>query len=224
MRRDRRAFFFWAAVALGFLGASWAARSHAGGYNNVLLPAYAALSALLALGAHSLQTALARRPTALRRLAAALVSLLCLFQLARLAYDPRRQVPSLGDRRAGEELIALIELLPGEVYLPYHGYLPTLAGKRSYAHAMAVWDVARGTNQRATDALIGEIVGAIRRRRFSAVIVDTDTYAQPDLDLHYTRHPIAFEEDAFYPVTGLRLRPRYVYLPKSASSPSLPQS
>jgi len=89
-----------------------------------------------------------------------------------------------------------------------------LAGKRSYAHAMAVWDVARGSDSDAAGSLLSEITAAVRERRFAAVIVDSDVFAQPDLDVYYYRHPIAYEGDVFYPVTGMRTRPQYFCLPR----------
>jgi hypothetical protein len=208
-RTDRRSALLWGAVLIGAVGASWTGRAHSGGYNNVLIPGYAAISVVFALGVHAAtQSAKPRRGLLLSA-----VYLLCIAQFVRLAYDPRQQLPTGADRRAGEEMIAAMRTIPGDVYLPYHGYLPTLAGKQTYAHAMATWDVARGRDREASERLLSQITDAIRMQRFSAVIVDTDVYAQPDLGVHYSRYPILYEDDVFYPVTGLRTRPKSLYLP-----------
>jgi 4-amino-4-deoxy-L-arabinose transferase-like glycosyltransferase len=208
-RTDRRSALLWGAVLIGAVGASWTGRAHSGGYNNVLIPGYAAISIVFALGVQAAtQSANPRRGLLLSA-----VYLLCIAQFLRLAYDPRQQLPTAADRRAGEDLVAAMRAIPGDIYLPYHGYLPTLAGKRSYAHAMAIWDVARGRNERATAKLLSEITGAIRQQRFAAVIVDTEVFAQPDLENYYSLHPILFEDDVLYPVTGLRTRPKWLYLP-----------
>jgi hypothetical protein len=214
-RSDRRSAWLWGAVLLGALGASWSGRAHSGGYNNVLIPAYAAISIVFAIGLDdalvAIQSAKRRR---MRVVGASAVLLLAAAQFARLSYDPSKQIPTAADRRAGEGLVAAMRAIPGDIYLPYHGYLPVLAGKRSYAHAMAVWDVARGSDSDAAGSLLSEITAAIRERRFAAVIVDSDVFAQPDLDLHYDRHPMPYEGDVFYPVTGMRTRPQYFCLPR----------
>jgi len=209
-RTDRRSALLWGAVLIGGVGASWTGRAHSGGYSNVLIPGYAAISIVFALGVHAAtQSANPRRGLLLSG-----VYLLCIAQLLRLAYDPRQQLPTAADRRAGEDLVAAMRAIPGNVYLPYHGYLPAVAGKRTHAHAMAVWDVARGRDREATERLLYEITDAIRRQGFAAVIVDTEVFAQPDLENYYSRHPILFEDGVFYPVTGLRTRPKWLYLPR----------
>jgi len=209
-RTDRRSAFLWVAVLIGAVGASWTGRAHSGGYNNVLIPGYAAISILFALGVHAATNRAMRR----RELLVSAVYLLCLAQFLRLGHDPRRQLPTAADKKLGENVIAAMRAIPGEIYVPYHGYLPTLAGKQSYAHAMAVWDVARGGDREASDRLLWQITGAIRQQRFAAVMVDTEVYAQPDLDIYYSRHPILYEREAFYPVTGMRTRPKWVCLPR----------
>jgi hypothetical protein len=52
----RRQFTFFAALAIGMLGASWLGRVHGAGYLNVLQPAYAFLAIGFALGGHILQS------------------------------------------------------------------------------------------------------------------------------------------------------------------------
>ena len=142
------------------------------------------------------------------------VYFLAIGQFLILGYDPRQQIPTAADRRAGEEFVAAMRATEGDVYMPCHGYLPDLAGKRSYDHAMAIWDVARGRDEKTKQRLLTEITDAIRQRRFAAVIVDSDVFAYPDLEMNYLRAPIAFEDNAFWPVTGMRTRPKYFCLPR----------
>ncbi|MFB3881490.1 MAG: glycosyltransferase family 39 protein [Armatimonadota bacterium] len=214
-RGDWRAAWLWGAVLLGCMGVSWSGRAHSGGYNNVLIPAYAAISIVSAIGLEAALAATgATKRARVRAMGASALLVLAAAQFARLAYDPREQIPTAADRRAGEGLVEVVRAIPGDVYLPYHGYLPVLAGKRSYAHAMAIWDVARGADQEATDKLLGEVTGAIREQRFGSVIVDSDVFGQPELGDAYVRGVIPYAGEEFYPVTGMRTRPKYVCLPR----------
>ncbi len=213
-RRDRAAFWFWAALLVGAIGASWSGRAHPGGYNNVVIPAYAVLSMMLVLAVDAAVGNGGTRARPIRPVAATAVCVICIAQFLRLAYNPVRQLPTAADRRAGEDLVAAMRAIPGDIYLPYHGYLPVMAGKRTYAHSMAIWDVARSRDAEARDRIIGDVTGAIRQHRFAAVIVDTEVFAQPDLDLYYSRHPIDLVDNVFIPVTGMATRPKYLYLPR----------
>ena len=217
---NKRDFFFWAAVAVGMVGGAWASRAHEAGYDNVLIPAYAVIAALFAMGAYALLRHAQSRPNARRRLIEIAVYLLCITQFCRLYYDPFAQLPTVADRAAGARLLGMMRQIDGDVIMPYRGYLPSRVGKRTYPHAMAVWDVARGTAEAPKERLLGEMLRAIREQRFSAIIVDAEVWGQPDVTRYYAPHLIWFPDDVFWPVTGMRSRPKYLYLPRREAPPS----
>ena len=62
-RRGERGWF-WIPVTGGLVLASYSARLHSGGYNNVLLPVYAAVALLVGLGLHAVHATRARRSAA----------------------------------------------------------------------------------------------------------------------------------------------------------------
>ncbi len=133
-------------------------------------------------------------------------------QLGALAYDPMKQVPGEADERAGRRLIDTLSRVPGDVYMPYHGYLPVLAGKESHAHAIAVLDVMQGGGANAA-RLQDAIDTAIRERRFAAIVSDS-SLPEPRLEGRYVRQqPLFADRSAFFPVTGVRTRPESLYVP-----------
>lgn len=207
---------YYACLVMGTLGASLLSRLHSGGFENVLMPAFAGLAILFGLGVfESLRSPVVRR----RPVAALVVYGLCLIQFAMLAHDPRRQIPSERDRRAGERLVETIRSFEGEVLVVDHGYLAGLAGKRASAQWMAIGDVLRAGEGPVRDDLQQEILGAIRERRFAAIIVDEDWF-QEDLEAHYELRGSAFDDDAvFWTRTGYRTRPERIYVPRRADAP-----
>jgi hypothetical protein len=201
------------ALAAGCVGISWLARTQPGGWDNVLLPAYASLALLFAAGAESL--ARGSESAALlgdRRVWAAAA---CIAQLALLAYDPRAQVPRARDRAAGDSLVAALAAVPGDVFVPYHGYLGPLAGKRPHAHIWGLDDVIERDPVRGP-ALRDQVSAALRERRFAAVVVESDmietrSWLLDAVERSYAPGAPAFaQRGAFWPVTGMRTRPERI--------------
>lgn len=210
----RRGFFFWSAAGVGMVGGAWVSRVHVGGYDNVLMPAYAAAAMLSAMGAHTALTWASGRPMPTLWRTEVVVYLLCIAQLGRLYYSPARQLPTARDRQAGEQLVAIMKHIPGEVLMPEHGYLPSLAGKGAHAQGMAVFDVLRGGDEQAYERLAREFANAVKERRFGAIIADQGTWLPPKIDTYYTAYMLPWPDDVLWPVTGMRTRPQYLYLPK----------
>jgi len=203
-------------LAAGGIAASWFSRIHSGGYLNVLMPAYAAIAVLFGLGLSSFW----RTPRGPRSPAVeTLVYGLCLAQFALLAYDPRAQVPDASDLQAGQELVARIRALDGEVLVVHHGYLTGLAGKPTSAQWMAVTDVLRGDPGPERNRLGDEIRSALRQQRYTVVITDTEWYPD-ELEAHYRLlGPALGDRDAFWPKTGHPLRPEAIYLRRGLAAP-----
>jgi hypothetical protein len=202
-----RTRLFFPALALGMLLSSWSVRNVVGAEVNNLLPVFAAVAMLAALGWHQ-----ARRfgPAAL--LAADVV---LLGQLALLAYDPSRHLPSPADREAGTSLVARIASIPGEVFVPHHGYLARLAGKRGFAHTLAMDNVFLDDRGPAGRDLADELTHALAERRFSAVLIESDgRYSKSILQSYQISERLFDRPDVFWPVTGGRLRPEYLAIPR----------
>ena len=97
-----RPTLFYAALTVALLGSSWASRLHVGAYDNVLIPAYAALAILFALGLHDLSQHASLAGTGSMR---TFIAAMCLVQLAALAYNPRAQMPTKHDLELERRLV-----------------------------------------------------------------------------------------------------------------------
>jgi 4-amino-4-deoxy-L-arabinose transferase-like glycosyltransferase len=211
---NKKNCLFYTLMPLAMIGGAWLSRLHLGGYNNVLFPAYAALSILFGLGIHAAFQFIQSASENKRIFMEIFIYLVCILQFLGLTYDPRAQVPTQRDLEAGRSFINTMAQMPGDILVPYHGYLPTLAGKRSYAHDAAITDIIRAGDCPAKTKLIDQINQAITERRFNAIILDTHWF-QDLTDKHYTQERAVFTSpDVFWPVTGLRTRPQLVYVPK----------
>ena len=210
---ERGVRLFYILALAGMVAAAWSGRVHRGGYDNALLPAYAGLAILSVLGAWTL----VRQPEATaaqHRVAAAVVFLACIAQFGRLWYNPAAQIPSLQDKQAGTNLVAALARFPGDVFMPKHGYLPGLAGKEPFVHQMAFTDVLSADPSETATRLFREVAAAIAQRRFSAIILDGPS----DLDAvvrdeYVPQTPVFSSENVFWPRTGMRTRPEWIFVP-----------
>lgn len=202
------------------VGSSWMVRSHEGAYVNVLMPACAALAVLFALGMEAaLRAFLEQGPQSAR----AWVYLLGLAQFMILFYSPWSLVPSGEDRLTGDEFVRRLAAMPGEVWLPQHNYLAPRAGKKAYANAITIWDVTADPAQKeGPGTLQAEIMGALRSRRFQAILFGVDPAGVPVskpgfVDQFYRpagQILSGANPAAFRPITGTKSRPELIYLPR----------
>jgi hypothetical protein len=196
--------WFWPAAFAGMVAAAYRSRVQTGGYDNVLLPAYAIVAIMvgLALG---------------RRAAGAALCGACVVQLVLLGFDPRAHIPRAADRAAGEHLVSLLASIPGDTLVPYHGYLASAAGKPSHAHLMQVFDVVKIGDARSAD-LVEQFRSAIRRKRFGSIVLDDRVlyFLKSDVEASYVLQGDVFQDPlVFYPVTGgLVTRPQHLYVPR----------
>jgi hypothetical protein len=206
------------------VAAAWFGRLHHGGYSNALLPAYAGLAMLSVVGAWVLARQSGTPGPGHRALTTG-VYLACIVQFGILWYNPAAQVPSRQDAQAGRELVATLAGFPGEIFMPQHGYLPELAGKRSFAHHMAICDVLNAGPSDIASRLMSEIAQAIEQHRFSAIVLDHPFILQKVVLTHYRPQSQAFSSDkVFWPVTGMRTRPEGILVPQSDARAAAPPS
>ncbi|MEW6743404.1 MAG: glycosyltransferase family 39 protein [Planctomycetota bacterium] len=203
--RPRMSRPFLALLGVGMLGCSWLGRLHAGGGFNVLLPAYAFLAIAFGCALAVFQERLGPK------LRAGLYAIGVL-QFLLLIYDPAAQVPKESDRLAGHEFIDKMARLEGEIYVPSHGYLPLLAGKRPLAHEAAIADLVNHGGGEPARRLADEFLRAVRSHRFAAIIMD-DT-GIPWFEKFYVTSGRIFDNDSvFFPVTGRHSRPELLLTP-----------
>jgi hypothetical protein len=216
-KRDRLMLMQWLAILIGALAGTFITRVKIGGYDNVLLPAYAVISILFGLGLSELCKITGQLHVDFRGRLAGLIQIACLIQLVILAYNPFTQIPSKADLEAGRKLVQLLSDVKGEVFLPDHGYLLTLAGKKTYAQESAIWDVLRGNRTTNGKTLLRESLDdALSRQIFDEIILDSDldlNWCCVGIDQTYTLVGEAFQDQtSFYTVTGDRKRPTYIYI------------
>ncbi len=207
----QKAFFYWT-VGAGMLTITALSRAHSQAYRNVLFPAYALIAILAALGITNVTEA--RSSTRYPLLSVGALGLLAFLQMSRLLYVPTPQIPTARDRQAGARLVELIHATPGEILLPYHGFLPTLAGKATSAQAMAVFDIVRVGDQQG-GKLIEKFRQAVRTGRFEMIIVDhlpgLVVFEEALKTNYHKTDNLINDPSVFWPVTGSRFRPQEIY-------------
>lgn len=212
----KKSFLFYVLVAIGMLGGSWLSRLHSGGGSNGLMPAYAVIAIICGLFVTILKS-IEVASIDKRKSLESFVYIICIIQFVSLIWNPLTQIPTREDSEAGRELIQTIARTEGEVWIPYHGYLATMAGKNSHAHIMAIWDVLRGDNGQASIDLINGIRQAIREKRFSLIILDdVDWFSkETNIEEYYVRQgPVFTNETVFWPIADKSNRPQFFYVPK----------
>lgn len=228
---DRRRLVFYSLMAAGMFGAAWSARAHTGGYDNVLLPAFAVIAVLFGLGLHAALNfasgfASSSADGARVPLLHGFIYLVCLMQFGTLVYNPLHQIPSAAELDDHRQYVEALRRIEGEVFVPYHGFLPFQAGKRTYAHLGAIADIMRSGEENAKQKLRDEMTKAFAEGKFSAVILDEERHGWlvggsgwekfTDLDGYYVEQPqVNLGGDVSSPVTGMKLNRRKLYLPKS---------
>lgn len=202
-RRDKQHFY--AFLFITFMGTAWLSMLNQGSAGNGLFPAIAIISLLWGLGVAKGVS----RPGF-----ATPILLLSLLQFALLAYNPIPHIPTTDDEAAGDQLVAQISAIEGDIWLPFHPYLATRAGKPTYAHTVAIWDVIGqfgGDPDPISRQLTNDLQQAITTHHFAAIITDVP-WNTVSLEPHYQAEPLPFSsEDIFWTRTGWRLRPTLFY-------------
>ena len=214
--RGERSWMLYLAAGVGFIGGTWYMRLLPLAYNNVLLPAYLWLALMAGLGLHYLMKQARDRGS--NRLYLVVLATL-LVQLCMLRYDVGAQLPKRRDTIAGLRLVQRIQGMKGRLFIPSHDYLLARAGKRGHAHMMPIWETLASHPSPGRARLIKQLQDAVAQQRFSAVILDEHNFIAKKVHAivkaHYQRKEELFPRSgAFIPVTGLRSRPRAIYLPK----------
>jgi hypothetical protein len=101
------------------------------------------------------------------------VYILLALQLVLQIYNPKNQVPSSESVSKGNEFIALVKNMPGQVFIPYHSMYGVMAGKKMFINSGAYWGylVTSGKPLKITD-----LIEKINHKYFSAIILDDKSY------------------------------------------------
>jgi hypothetical protein len=211
---DRKRFLFWFAVFAGAIAAALLSRMKAGGFDNVLLPAYLGIAMLAGLAWGSISGRLKHFPVLIPAGQIAGCLLLCT-QFVSLFYNPLHQIPSATGEERQRAFVQFIAKLPGDVYVPYHGYVTALAGKPAFAHQAAIWDVLRGDpNNQGAQSLKNSLAGAIALRRFGAIVMDGEWSFLSTMEQYYAQVPEGLPDDAtFQELVGWPVVPTMLWMP-----------
>ena len=212
---NKKRFFFYFAFSGGMIGSAWVSRLEYGAYGNALLSAHALLAIGFGLALAKFWQGVSLHKSGKYPVQNVFLFVLGLIQFAMLAYNPFLLVPNAADRKAGDYLVKTISNLSGDIMVPGHGFLPYLAGKTRYAHEVAVKNLTRIDQGPIKDKLEKEIAAAIESKRFNALILDRHDWLRPFLTRDYEfEKNIILDPKAFWPVTGKKLRPNFIYIPK----------
>ncbi|HEX2381386.1 MAG TPA: glycosyltransferase family 39 protein [Acidimicrobiales bacterium] len=205
-------FAFHVIVGAALLAASYSARLHTGGYDNVLLPVYAEIAVLFAIGLHHVL----RAPK--RTWLVALVAVACLLQFGRLVYDPVAQLPSRADVELGDQTLAALRRLPQPIYLPGHPWYLEEIGQPANAQSAAIGDVLRGGGTEA-QKLAQDLWRTVAEQRYGSIVVESAvgySYLPDNLCRYYEpARPLLPSGDVSYPITGTITGPAEVWLPRA---------
>ncbi len=207
----RRHVFFWLLCA-SCLAGSYLSRLHMGSFTNDLMPGHAALAIAFGVVLH----AATRVPVATARLSAGLLAIAQLLLL--LPSGWQRHVPGPNDYAAGDRVVETIRSLPGDVLVVNHPHLAWLAGKRPFAHQMALVDVFEADRdpRGVRELLEARWAPLFQQRAFSGIVLDNDWYIfmRPLRRAYAHTETLQFQGRALLPKVGTQLRPSWVYTPK----------
>jgi hypothetical protein len=227
-RQARSEFWKWLSLLAGAVLCSFLSRIKEGGYDNVLLPAVAMLAVLLGIGWNRVAHSLTRIPSLARFAVVIALMVAAGYQFYHLRFNPLDQIPTPENYSAGQRFLEYISSIPGEVYIPYHTYYAAMAGKPTYAHQSALWDVLRGqTADRGKEILIQSISEAVNNHQFNAIILDGagEWNFLYGLDSNYSPQPeIIPAASSPVPLTGWQVSPQTVFLPVAAGRGNTPST
>jgi len=217
---SRKTGLFFVLLGVAMVASSWTGRLNRGGVLNALIPAYAYLSILFGLGFDRIIKSIEKYLKDERSPVKAFVYIVCIIQFALLYYNPIQQIPTQKDLEAGYGLVETLRQIEGDVYIPSHGYLAVYAGKKSFAHTVAVNDIRGlygGKPKKDAGELNKDLFKAIRQHRFGAIILDgRRRLFERDIRKYYRRGgPVFRQRNVFWTVTGKRTRPQIMYVPRS---------
>ncbi len=192
-RAAKERSLLWLVIAAVTIATSYAAKANVGGENNVVVPTFAILAILFGVCLAEILKMLQASSFRQRTLAGVFFCLLGLAQLTQVIYNPSLHLPSLSGYENGSKSLKFVKKFHGNVYLP-NSSIALLAGKRTFAHQAAVWDVMHTTaDLRGKSILERELQQALDTHLFDAIVIMPDYGYFADIEKYYvhdqTKYP-----------------------------------
>jgi hypothetical protein len=158
-------FFF-----ISTFGISWASRAHSGGTENVLMPILLCLSVL---GAFSFWYFEKDMRVVNKKKGILFTFFLIAVHFMILIYNPLTRIPSKEQYKWNKKFVDFIANFEGDVWVTQFGYIPSLAGKKTFAHLTAVgFGYSKGgVSIEAKRIISRKFKKAIRNKKFNAIIL-----------------------------------------------------
>lgn len=158
------------------------------------------------------------------------LSLVCLGQFLVLAYNPFPKIPSVDYLAAGNELVAAVRQINGEVLIPSHNYIALLAGKQTYAHTVPIEELADyfGDHPETSQepGILHDMAQAIQQQKFAAIILDyLDDALFPQIPAGYQvsdKYSALEAKDVFFAVSPVTPEGLKILVPSSPPATSQP--
>ncbi len=181
-----------------------------GGYRNVMMPFAAFVIPLLPIALEGIRRT---RPEFGRY-----VYLAILFQFVALYFNPLSEkmlIASARQRHGSEAFMQKLAAMPGDVFIPYHGFISRQAGKPTHAQILAALDVLRMHDTTAR-RLQSDFDSAFAQQRFSAIIMEESPDFRVDSVAHYTYvgRMLAEPNVMLTRVADDATRPEFIFSPK----------
>jgi hypothetical protein len=193
-RINSDSFKFYGCLLVGGFVGSWFTMLKVGGYLNNMMPLYAILAVLFGISISSIKEYMIEyNPTKANR-TINIILVFCIIQFIMLAYNPINQIPTKDNIAASNELVDIIKTTDGNVFIPNHGYISSLANKDTYAQTVAISDIMRSNNETLKNTLLDSINNSMTNGEFKTIILDR-----------------AFDDHTLYPEFINYLNTNYVY-------------
>lgn len=205
----------WLLVLAAAFAISGMGRASVGGAVNNLIPVYALLCLSPALLLHEWEAISNRFSRPASRWARSLAAFLIVIQFVLGAYNPSRFIPTAEMRRSGDQLIARLASIDGEVFVMLHPYYALLAGKQPSAQIALVWH----TRDRGAAPLPDDLVQRLESRYYAAIVSDDSLFESDSplarlLDANYVRSESLDAAESPPTMTGMFARPVAIYVPR----------
>lgn len=202
----------------GMILLSWVTQLNMGAQPGAYLPAYAMIIIIFGISANEILMKFTISTEGKGNRLPKVVYVIMLLQFLSLIYDPRWLIPSQEDKNAGREFVDNISGIEGDVFIPSHGYLAVMAGKKQFAQASAIADLLDAGDTGPALKLREEISQAFADKKFAAVVYDD--FSSPienlDSDGNYVFEKIMLDDSrVFSPITGTPSGPRYYFALKN---------
>ena len=131
-------------------------------------------------------------------------------------------MPTRALRQTGDRFVREIAAIDGDVYIPSHGYLALLAGKKPYTNAVAAIEVVVAADAAGRKAG-QEITAAIEQKKFAAIVLNDvrrpgryhfESHFRDVIERSYQRAGTVPADGARFPDLISGNTPRELHLPK----------